>query len=282
MSDELNYSISFAADGTDLEQPLNKDEIIVAKFDVTLNGAPLTKEQAESKVIRFYEYNEDETTFNINTPSTVFAPTMTDEDGDDTTDEPDAGDDTDDGDMEPDDLGDDGGDSDDPDAGGDDSDMEPDDLGDDGGDGGEGGDDTPDAGDSSDGGDSGDTSGSSDGGAEGDIKGLENEIFEDLTDEQKAIRTKELKDRFIELYNVTLAFKEKVDYVKKNSDNMKIITKVSKSLDKLSDMISYYITKTFNTKSYIENKADFYYCLWVLDRLNELMGTLAPKEPIKK
>lgn len=83
MSDELNYSISFAADGTDLEQPLNKDEIIVAKFDVTLNGAPLTKEQAESKVIRFYEYNEDETTFNINTPSTVFAPTMTDEDGDD-------------------------------------------------------------------------------------------------------------------------------------------------------------------------------------------------------
>ena len=183
--------------------------------------------------------------------------------------------------MEPDDLGDDDGDSDDPDAGGDDGDMEPDDLGDDGGDGGDGGDDTPDAGDS-DGGDAGDSAGGSDGGEEGDIKGLENEIFEDLTDEQKAIRTKELKDRFIELYNVTLAFKEKVDYVKKNSDNMKIITKVSKSLDKLSDMISYYITKTFNTKSYIENKSDFYYCLWVLDRLNELMGTLAPKEPIKK
>lgn len=83
MSDELNYSIGFAADGTDLEQPLNKDDIIVAKFDVTLNGAPLTKEQAESKVIRFYDYNEDGTTFDINTPSTVFAPAMTDEDGED-------------------------------------------------------------------------------------------------------------------------------------------------------------------------------------------------------
>ena len=83
MSDELNYSIGFAADGTDLEQPLNKDDIIVAKIDVTLNGAPLTKEQAESKVIRFYEYNEDGTTFDINTSSTVFAPTMTDEDGND-------------------------------------------------------------------------------------------------------------------------------------------------------------------------------------------------------
>ena len=197
-----------------------------------------------------------------------------DDGGDDT---PDAG--GDDGDMEPDDLsgGDDGG----SDAGGDDGDMEPDDLSD-GGDGGDGGDDTPDAGDSEDGSDGGDSGDSSDGGSEGEIEGIENEIFEDLSDEQKAIRTKELKDRFIELYNVTLAFKEKVDYVKKNSDNMKVITKVSKSLDKLSDMISYYITKTFNTKSYIENKSDFYYCLWVLDRLNELMSTLAPKEPMKK
>lgn len=83
MSDELNYSIGFAADGTDLTQPLNKDDIIVAKFDVTLNGTPLTKEQAESKVIRFYDYNEDGTTFDINAPSTVFAPAMTDEDGED-------------------------------------------------------------------------------------------------------------------------------------------------------------------------------------------------------
>ena len=104
----------------------------------------------------------------------------------------------------------------------------------------------------------------------------------DLSDEQKAIRTKELKDRFVELYNLTLAFKEKVDYVKKTSDNIQVITRVSKTLDKLSDMIAHYIHKTFNTKSYIENKSDFYYCLWVLDRINELMGTLTPKEPIKK
>ena len=176
------------------------------------------------------------------------------------------------GDDEPDDLGGD----DTPDAGGDDGDMEPDDLGDDGGDS-EGGDDTPDAGDDGD-------MGSGDGGSGNpdDIKGLENEIFADLSDEQKAIRTKELKDRFVELYNLTLAFKEKVDYVKKTSDNMQVITRVSKTLDKLSDMISHYINKTFNTKSYIENKSDFYYCLWVLDRINELMGTLTPKEPIKK
>lgn len=83
MSDELNYSIDFAADGTDLTQPLNKDDIIVAKLDVKAGGVPLTKEQAESKVIRFYDYDEDGTNFNINTPSTVFAPTMEDEDGED-------------------------------------------------------------------------------------------------------------------------------------------------------------------------------------------------------
>ena len=211
--------------------------------------------------------------------------------GDDSPEEPDMdaeGDDDldagDDGDIEPDDLGDgddtdepdDLGGDDSPDAGGDDGDMEPDDLGDGDGDS-EGGDDTPDAGDGGD-------MGSGDGGSGNpdDIKGLENEIFADLSDEQKAIRTKELKDRFVELYNLTLAFKEKVDYVKKTSDNMQVITRVSKTLDKLSDMIAHYIHKTFNTKSYIENKSDFYYCLWVLDRINELMGTLTPKEPIKK
>ena len=83
MSDELNYSIDFAADGTDLTHPLNKDDIIVAKLDVKAGGVPLTKEQAESKIIRFYDYDEDGTNFNINTPSTVFAPTMEDEDGED-------------------------------------------------------------------------------------------------------------------------------------------------------------------------------------------------------
>lgn len=83
MSEVLNYSIDFAADGTNLEQPLNKDDIIVAKLDVKADGVLLTKEQAESKVIRFYDYNEDGTTFDINTPSTVFAPAMTDEDGED-------------------------------------------------------------------------------------------------------------------------------------------------------------------------------------------------------
>ena len=128
----------------------------------------------------------------------------------------------DDGDMEPDDLGDD----DSPDAGGDDGDMEPDDLGDGGGDS-EGGDDTPDAGDGSDGGDMGSGDGGS--GNPDDIKGLENEIFADLSDEQKAIRTKELKIDSLNYIILTLAFKRS-RYVKKTSDNMQVITRVSKTL----------------------------------------------------
>ena len=78
-----NYSIELASDGTDLEQPLSNGDIIAAKFDVKLDDAPLSKEEAETKVIRFYDYNEDGNTFDISTPSTVFAPTMADEDGND-------------------------------------------------------------------------------------------------------------------------------------------------------------------------------------------------------
>ena len=83
MARNSDYSIELASDGTDLEQPLSNGDIIAAKFDVKLDGAPLSKEQAATKVIRFYDYSEDGNTFDINTPSTVFAPTMEDEDGDD-------------------------------------------------------------------------------------------------------------------------------------------------------------------------------------------------------
>ena len=155
--------------------------------------------------------------------------------------------------------------------------MEPDDLSDDGSD---GGDDT----DSLDSGDGespdsadGDTGNSSD-----PLEGLENEIYDDLTDEQKAIRNKELKDKFIELYNLIKSFKQKVEYINKNSDNMQIIIRVSNALDKLADMTLHYITKTYHTKTYIENKSDFYYALWCLDRIVVLIESIAPEEPVKK
>ena len=43
-------------------------------------------------------------------------------------------------------------------------------------------------------------------------------------------------------------------------------------------MITYYVTKTYPTKTYTENKSDFYYCLWILDRLDKLICTILPKE----
>lgn len=173
---------------------------------------------------------------------------------------------------EPDDLGGEPGDEGD-DAGGEDSVDEPDDLG---GDPGDEGDDTPDAGNGDDSNTSGDQSTPSE--VDGKIKELEGEIFEDLSDDQKAIRTKELKDNFIKLYNIIIGFKDKLEYVKKTSDNIKIVTAASYELDKLAVLVSYYITKTFPTKTYIENKADFYYAMWVLNRINDLLGTLVEDE----
>ena len=155
--------------------------------------------------------------------------------------------------------------------------MEPDDLSDDGSD---GGDDT-DSLDSGDG-DSSDSTDGDTGNSSDPLQGLENEIYDDLTEEQKAIRNKELKDKFAELYNLIKSFKQKVEYIKKNNDNMQIITRVSNALDKLADMTLHYITKTYHTKTYIENKSDFYYALWCLDRIVVLIESIAPEEPVKK
>ncbi len=83
---------------------------------------------------------------------------------------------------------------------------------------------------------------------------------------------------FIELLDITNGFKDKVETISKNSDNIEVISRVSRALSKLSGMITYYITKTYPTKTYTENKSDFYYCLWILDRLDKLICTILPKE----
>lgn len=145
-----------------------------------------------------------------------------------------------------------------------------------------GGDEEPDSGDA---GDTGDEESEGDegldapvGSIQADIKKIEDELFEELSPEQKAIKNKELKQQFVRLYYVIERFKEKVDTINKNSDNIQIISRVGDSLDKLSKLVKYYIIVTYNTKSYFENKSDIYYCLWALDRINKLICTIAPED----
>lgn len=73
------YALEFANDGTDLNSTLYKNDYIVVKVDAKKDGEALTKEEAESKVLRFYDYDADGQTFDIKTVSTLFNPTMSDE-----------------------------------------------------------------------------------------------------------------------------------------------------------------------------------------------------------
>lgn len=73
------YALEFANDGTDLNSTLYKNDYIVVKVDAKKDGEALTKEEAESKVLRFYDYDADGETFDIKTVSTLFNPTMSDE-----------------------------------------------------------------------------------------------------------------------------------------------------------------------------------------------------------
>lgn len=73
------YALEFANDGTDLSSTLYKNDYIVVKVDAKKDGEALTKEEAESKVLRFYDYDADGQTFDIKTVSTLFNPTMSDE-----------------------------------------------------------------------------------------------------------------------------------------------------------------------------------------------------------
>lgn len=178
-----------------------------------------------------------------------------DNDNDDKT-EP-AEDDNDTPDYTQDGGGDAGGDTgDDPGADGDNPDDEGDDMGDDDGDtGGYDDDDT--------------------GGDDNPIADLQKDIFSSLSDAQMAIKDKELRNRFFNMYDSIDNVIDRINDIPKNHDNMAPIEFISKKLQELSDILSDYIGSTYDTLSYIENEVNYNKFFAILAGIGQAISNIA-------
>ena len=148
-----------------------------------------------------------------------------------------------------------------------------------------GGDDGGDTDDSGDGtGDTGTDDGSTGGDPklDTDIKAIEDNLFNNLKPEQKNIAIKELKTRWMDLYDQINRFITKIDYIAKTPDNINIVLRVTKLTQQLRDTVEHYIINTFATKSYIENKSELFYSLLILDRLVKLLATTVKEDDTEK
>lgn len=154
-----------------------------------------------------------------------------------------------------------------------------------GGDEGDGGD----MGDGGDGGDGGgDNGGSTDGGGDGSVqaddnRGMESEIFKDLTQDQIDIKHQELKTNFSKIYDTTSSLIDRLNDIPTNDTYMASINFVSNQLADLRQMVTDYMNNVYSTKSYMENSINYNKFLMTLkginDILEEIYKELGKEEP---
>ena len=109
------------------------------------------------------------------------------------------------------------------------------------------------------------------------ISKVEEDIFSVLSPEQQNIRIFELKGNFAKTYDDIEDTLEKINSLTKTSENQSVLERVTKSLNSMRDMIQFYITNTFDTKSYIENSATYKKYLTALQVISNILKEVDSK-----
>ncbi len=103
----------------------------------------------------------------------------------------------------------------------------------------------------------GDDMGGGESAPEGEVNKANTDIFTTLTAEEQAIKIKELKKQYNNLYNAINDTIEKIGNIDLDEYTVKVISQVYKSLYDIRDYLYTYITVTFAQKSYMENDGFF-------------------------
>lgn len=107
---------------------------------------------------------------------------------------------------------------------------------------------------------------------------IEDELFSDLTSEQNAIKDKELKRLFIELYKMCDTTVNRINAIAKTDNNMRVLTFCAKKIIELRDSIDYHLNETYWTKLYLDNLIIYKTCIAQYNNVNEILKKLIPDE----
>ena len=94
------------------------------------------------------------------------------------------------------------------------------------------------------------------------------DIFSTLTAEEQAIKIKELKKQYNDMYIYIDDLIDKIGDINIDEDNAETIERISKNLYRLREYLQQYITTTFNQKDYFDNDVFFRRFLYVLYSIN--------------
>ena len=110
-----------------------------------------------------------------------------------------------------------------------------------------------------------------------DLKTTEEELYDNLTPEQLDIKHKELKDQYGRMYDMIMSLIDRIGDVSPSEENIGTMQYVSKTLSTLKDMIIDYISKVYQTKSYIENSINYGRFLAQLNGINKILEEMNSK-----
>lgn len=108
-----------------------------------------------------------------------------------------------------------------------------------------------------------------------DARGMEQELFKDLTPDQIDLKHQELKSNFTQLYDSTNSIIERINDIPSNEDYLATISFVSEKLSELRTMVADYMNNVYSTKSYMENAINYNRFLAVLKGINDILDEIS-------
>lgn len=114
------------------------------------------------------------------------------------------------------------------------------------------------------------------------LKDLEKSIFDQLSDDQKALKTKELKSLFNVVYDKCTEIISTISNADRNPEQAKIYDYVMNSLTDLQKYIKDYLFQIFDSKTYIENMYQLQKYLVVLDTVSNIFEELKNSSDTQK
>lgn len=107
------------------------------------------------------------------------------------------------------------------------------------------------------------------------LKAIENELFENLTDKQKQIKIKELKNNYVDLFDRCDGIIDVINARKPSDETTaQIFEYINNTILDLQNTVHDYLEHTFATKSYLENDAQFKSYLNILNTINNILKEL--------
>lgn len=115
-------------------------------------------------------------------------------------------------------------------------------------------------------------------GSENELKSLEDDIFKDIPPEQMNIKIMELKKQYLEVYATITDVLSRTNKIPKTSQNMSVLEFIINKLMELKDIVQFYLSNTFDTKTYVENMVNYQQYLATLNTINRLLKEISRKK----